>query len=135
MEPKSDCGQQQATKDCAKCATVLIVEDDRDIREALQQAIELEGYNVEVAENGAVGLEKLAVVQRPCLVLLDLMMPVMNGLEFLNALHADEMLATIPVLMVTAYGKMAAEARGTVGLVKKPIDLDVLLNFVKQYCR
>lgn len=116
------------------CATILIVEDDRDIREALRQALTIEGHTVVVAENGAAGLERLASAARPCLVLLDLMMPVMNGLEFLRALRSDEVLATIPVVMVTAYRELAAEARGTVGLVKKPIDLDAVLAFVNQYC-
>jgi CheY-like chemotaxis protein len=134
MTTRLKCAETATTTYRPKCATVLIVEDDPDIRDALQQALEIEGYNVVAAVNGAVGLEKLAVVQRPCLVLLDLMMPVMNGLEFLKELHQDDALAAIPVLMVTAYGKLAAEAQGTVGLVKKPIDLDVLLDFVKKYC-
>lgn len=124
--------EQRARK--GRCASILVVEDDRDIREALRQALEVEGYTVSVAENGVVGLALLALAPRPCLVLLDLMMPVMNGLEFLRELRQDEVLATIPVVMVTAYGELAAEARGAVGLVKKPIDLDVLLEFVMQYC-
>jgi CheY-like chemotaxis protein len=120
-----------------RCRTILVVEDDVAIRDALSDTLGYEGYSVEVAENGQDALDKLAQLQPPCLILLDLMMPVMNGLEFLAALHernSDDALVTIPVVMVTAYEHMAREAKGTIGVVKKPIDLDSLLRFVKEYC-
>ena len=118
----------------ARCETILVVEDDAAIRETLRDALDLEGYKVEVAEHGGVALEKLKVLPRPCLILLDLMMPVMNGLEFLEACRKDDTLVTIPVIMVTAFDTLAREAVGTAGIVKKPIDLDRLLEFVHEYC-
>lgn len=120
---------------CDRCKSILIVEDDADIREALGQALQVEGYNVHAAENGRDGLDRLAVIERPCLILLDVMMPVMNGIEFLHRLREDDVLATIPIVMVTAYSHLAEEARGAAAYIKKPVDLDLLIRTVDQYCR
>jgi CheY-like chemotaxis protein len=76
-------------------------------------------------------------MKRPCLILLDLMMPVMNGWEFAQALEAEDTLAAIPIILVTA---LADEARKkTLGthkreVVKKPVDIDLLLRLVERYC-
>lgn len=124
----------EAEQSGARCVSILVVEDNWDIREALRQALEVEGYEVYTAENGKIGLEKLRTVPRPCLILLDLMMPVMNGLDFLEVLQTNDLLATIPVGVVTAYGDLAAQARGAAGFIKKPVDLEALLSFVARYC-
>ena len=114
--------------------TVLIIEDDHDIRETFKQLLELEGYTVATASNGKEGIDILNKMQSPCLILLDLMMPVMNGWEFLSAQKADERLSKIPVVVVTAVGKESAESPSATGYIKKPVELEVLLETVKQYC-
>ena len=115
-------------------ATILVVEDDADIREALAQILEDEGYSVISAPNGLVGLEKLRTV-KPALVLLDLMMPVMNGWQFRQQQRQDDLVAGIPVLMISADGSARREAlsSGARGFIQKPIELDDLLNAVAEY--
>ncbi len=115
------------------CRSVLIVEDDDGIRDALRFSLELEDYQVFVASNGKEGLELLPKIPAPCLILLDLMMPVMSGWEFAAALEKDMVLATIPVVLVTAYADEAKTVKAK-GIIKKPVDLDVLLASVKRWC-
>src|SRR5512137_690369 len=81
---------------------ILVVEDDRDMREALVEVLRLEGYEVEAAGNGADGLE-LARRHRPDVILLDLMMPIMSGWEFRAAQLKDARLAAVPVIVMSAY--------------------------------
>jgi CheY-like chemotaxis protein len=115
---------------------ILIVDDDSDIREALSQALESEGYRVSVAVNGREAWEKLHAGACPALVLLDLMMPVMNGAEFLTVLRADAELKDLPVILVSAYdGTAAAHAHHTQCFLAKPVDLDTLVSAVARYCR
>jgi CheY-like chemotaxis protein len=115
--------------------TVLVVEDDRDIRESLEDVLTAEGYRVITAENGRQGLERLRDQTDPCIILLDLMMPVMSGGEFLAELRANDVLATIPVVVVSAWPDEAAFVRAQAqGYVKKPVSLDVLLELVARYC-
>lgn len=112
---------------------ILIIEDDESIRNALRDILELEDYRVQVASNGKEGLEALASTSDPCLILLDFMMPVMNGLEFAQALKKDDLLAAIPIVVISAYDNRA-KVIPSAGFIKKPIDLDLLLGFVRQYC-
>jgi DNA-binding response OmpR family regulator len=116
--------------------TILVVEDDREIREAIVDVLEAEGYHVESAPNGKEGLSRLREIEkRPCLILLDLMMPVMSGGEFLAMARKDDALATIPVVIVSAWPSEAAQIAGaTQGYVKKPIDLETLLTTVSRFC-
>lgn len=116
------------------CKDILVVEDDEGIRETLKLALELEGYTVTTAANGQEGLDVLPTMPTPCLILLDLMMPVMNGWAFAEALRADMMLAPIPVVVVTAFAEKAARVTQARGILKKPIDFDSLLRVVKQFC-
>jgi CheY-like chemotaxis protein len=125
MEPKQS---------SAPCASILVVEDNWEIREGLRLALEVEGYEVFTAENGQEALEKLASLPRPGCILLDLMMPVMNGFEFLEAVQANDSLATIPVGVLTAYANLAAQVHGAASFMKKPIDIEVLLAFVTKHC-
>lgn len=115
------------------CSTILVVEDDEDIRDAMRMALELEGYEVVGASNGKEGLEQLSHMNRPCLILLDLMMPVMNGWEFAEAMGANDVLATIPVTIVTAFPDRVGPLRN-MPLIKKPVALDTLLTAVRSYC-
>jgi len=115
---------------------VLVVEDDPDLRDALCRFLEAHGFAVAVAENGAVGLTKLRAGLRPFLILLDLVMPEKNGLQFRVEQLVDPMLADIPVVIYS--GDPGAHVEGTVlggvACLSKPIDADKLLEVVKAYC-
>jgi two-component system response regulator CpxR len=113
---------------------VLVVEDDIIIRENLRDALEMEGYKVFTAANGKEGLEKLKLIPQPALVLLDMMMPVMNGREFLDVILADHMLAAIPVIIVSADIDESKKV-GSKAYLKKPVDLDLLLQWVSRYAK
>jgi CheY-like chemotaxis protein len=115
------------------CNTVLIIEDDRSIRETLKITLEVEGFSVHVASNGQEGLALAKQIPRPCLILLDLMMPVMNGFEFLSLREKDVAIAHIPVVIVSAFPAEMTDLSAQ-GFVKKPINLDLLLKFVEHYC-
>src|SRR5262249_13340445 len=115
---------------------ILVVEDDVHIRESLRDVLEDEGYEVTTARNGKEGLEQLAEMNHPCVVLLDLMMPVMNGGEFLKAVRADDIIASIPVIVVSAWPKEAARvADQAQSFVKKPVALEVLLEEIERFCK
>jgi signal transduction histidine kinase/DNA-binding response OmpR family regulator len=98
-------------------AEVLIVEDDATNREMLARMLQKENLNVVTAENGSQALERLAI-QRPALILLDLMMPVMDGFEFLSIIRREPQLATIPVIVITAKDLTPAERVGLDGHVQ-----------------
>jgi CheY-like chemotaxis protein len=116
--------------------TVLVIEDDPDIRSGVVELLSAEGYGVATAENGCVALEQLRHAPRPALILLDLKMPVMDGWGFLNAQRDDRKLAPIPVLMFTTSLK-ADEARlkypSVRGSVSKLLDIAGLLDAVRRY--
>ncbi len=117
----------------SKCQCILIVEDEEDIRENLKMLLELEGYKVFTAVNGDDGLKVLRTMERPCLILLDLLMPVMNGMEFLKEKRHEDTIAQIPVCIVSGVAEKPDMA-GVSVFVKKPIDLEILLKVVKIYC-
>jgi CheY-like chemotaxis protein len=112
---------------------ILVVDDDRGAMEALSDILEYEGYHVERAQNGLQALEHLHET-RPCpnLIILDLLMPVMDGWEFRTRQKEDPELAKIPVLVVTAIG--ATAGIDAAGVLRKPIDIDALLRAVARYC-
>jgi len=114
---------------------VMIVEDDMDLREAIVEVLELGGYSVIQARHGEDALKKLhGDGHRPRLILLDLMMPVMDGFGFRRLQSADPELNTIPVVVLTAHGnvaEIAAQMRAT-AFLNKPVEPDVLLDTVAQ---
>ncbi|MFL6279231.1 MAG: response regulator [Vicinamibacterales bacterium] len=116
-------------------ATVFIVEDDVDTREMLGRFLELEGYRVETAANGKLALERLGSGVGPCVILLDLMMPVMDGWQFRQAQIHNTALADIPVIVVSAAGRDRIERIQADAYLSKPVDLDELLGCVTQFCR
>ena len=119
------------------CTTILIVEDDEPILAAIKLALETEGYNTLTATNGKIALDILHSFSEPCLILLDLMLPVINGWEFIDELKkSGSMLAAIPVVITSAAGSKAAESavKQSEGYIKKPIDLELLLTMVKKFC-
>jgi CheY-like chemotaxis protein len=112
-------------------ATILLVEDNRDVREMMSVALELDGHTVWAAGHG---LEALAVLQRrrPDLVLLDLMMPVMNGWELRSEMARDSRFAEIPIVIVSAVSADVVQRLGNDTHLSKPIDLDRLLDVVRE---
>jgi CheY-like chemotaxis protein len=107
--------------------TVLVVDDEPDIRESLRDALEDEGYDVVTAANGREALTVLPRLPRPLAMILDIIMPVMSGAELYMALQADPLLASIPVVVSTSD---PSRAPAGVLLMRKPIDLDRLLAVI-----
>ncbi|HJU29021.1 MAG TPA: response regulator [Candidatus Binataceae bacterium] len=113
--------------------SILVVEDDIQALEALTALLESSGYTVARAQNGREALSVLGNVDsQPCLILLDLSMPVMDGWEFLRSQRSQPAIASIPVIVITAL--VSAVPAGAKGLVTKPIDVSRLLTLVQRYC-
>lgn len=114
---------------------ILLVEDDPDVRESVQTLLEEEGYTVEPAQNGREALDRVAAsAVDPCLILLDLMMPVMNGAEFLAAFRSRRT-APVPVVILSAWPREAAGAGGVSDYLPKPLSIETLLATVEKHCR
>lgn len=109
---------------------ILVVEDDRDIRETLEEALHDEGYIVITANNGREGLAKIKTEPKPCLVLLDMMMPIMGGREFLDIVIADKDLAPIPIFILSAIADRG-NTKGSAGFIKKPADLNEIIDVIE----
>jgi CheY-like chemotaxis protein len=117
--------------------TVLIVEDDADTRGAIAEALTDENYRALEASNGADALGELrAAPSPPCVILLDVMMPVMDGTEFRSVQRHDETLRGIPVVVLSAHADATVFAKQMEadGFLKKPVDLVTLLRTVEQFC-
>jgi CheY-like chemotaxis protein len=114
---------------------ILIIEDDSDIRRHLKRLLESEGYTVEQAENGQAALDLLALsTALPSMIILDLMMPVMDGFEFRERQQLDPRLSKIPILVMTADGRLDEKKLrvGARAALKKPADVDAILALVKE---
>jgi CheY-like chemotaxis protein len=111
---------------------VLVIEDDRSIREAVAEVLAAEGYVVSEAANGLEGLRE-AREHLPSLIVLDLMMPTMNGWQFREAQKQDPSLADIPVIVVSAYCEMPGPRLDEAARFPKPFDLVTLLLAVDKY--
>jgi CheY-like chemotaxis protein len=114
---------------------VLVVDDDDDIRDTLRLALEVQGYEVLTASDGREALELLRSRPRPGLILLDLMMPVLDGWEFVKELDRDPQMADIPIVVITAYADRARPMPRSVMTIEKPLDLLDLLDAVKRSYR
>lgn len=112
--------------------SILIIEDDDGIRESLKTLLELESLRVFSAANGLEGLETLKNMPRPCLILLDLMMPVMDGWEFVDHIATDLNYSEIPIVALTAFS--GSKMIRVNEVVHKPVDIDTLCGVVKKYC-
>ncbi len=110
--------------------TLLVVEDDLDIREVLDGLLSLEGFQVHGCSNGREALEWLRISTRPDLILLDLMMPVMDGWQFRVIQKDDPRLSTIPVLALSADATAKAAAIDADAYLKKPVDYDTLIDTI-----
>jgi CheY-like chemotaxis protein len=115
---------------------VLVVEDDPDIRATLCEALEDHGYSSVGAGNGVEALEYLrGAAEPPCLILLDLMMPVMDGETFRNEQRADPKLAEIPVVVISAYRDVERHAKELAAeYLQKPVRLETLLETARRHC-
>ena len=115
---------------------ILVVDDDPDIRETLAELLQEEGYAVSSAAHGGEALSALRTDPRPDLILLDLMMPIMDGWQFRAEQKKDPELASIPVVIISATGRDEfVSSLGAAQFLKKPINLEQLLAAVEQHCR
>jgi two-component system, OmpR family, response regulator CpxR len=110
---------------------ILVVDDDEITREMLREILTEEGYTVETVNNGRDALEALRLRAPPGVVVLDLMMPVMNGWEVLQEMQQDAALAKIPVVAISA----SAETRSADGFLSKPVDYHMLLATVGRFVK
>jgi CheY-like chemotaxis protein len=114
---------------------ILIVEDDEYIRDSLAELLESEGFLITAARNGQEALEVLSGVPLPDLILLDLMMPILNGFQFREEMQNNQSLAHIPVIVMSADGHVQEKLNKTHanGYLKKPLDIDLLLETLKSF--
>ena len=114
---------------------VLVVEDDRDFRDALQMLLTVHGLEVFCAMDGQEALDILHRGLHPCVILLDMMMPRMSGSEFRNAQRHDPDLEAIPVVVLSASAnRREAQSMGISDFLSKPVDVDQLVKTLSRYC-
>ncbi len=117
---------------------VMVVEDDIDVRESLVEALQDHAYQPVDVANGQEAIERLRTgPQLPCVILLDMMMPVMDGWQFRAAQRADPALENIPVIVLSAHADVneAADRMGVAGCLRKPVTLEALLRTIDRFCR
>lgn len=119
-------------KDQDEKQKILLVDDDVDSTEALAELLSREGYTVACAENGREALDYLAHSKPPCLIILDLIMPVMSGWEFRQHQTSDPKLKSLPVVIVSATGPMKGLKANAV--LQKPVDFRHLMHVVRENC-
>jgi CheY-like chemotaxis protein len=112
--------------------TVLLIEDEEELREVMRDALEDEGYRVVAAREGQEALEAIPRIDHICLVLLDLLMPGMNGWDFLDAVKARPDFAKVPVVVHTSAPSRAPS--GVAKVLQKPLRIERLLSVVREYC-
>ena len=116
---------------------VLVIEDDVYIRESVKELLEEEGFQVMCAANGKEALDSLNVESElPELILLDLMMPVMDGYDFCKIQESDPRLSSLPVVLISADGQIEKK-RARIGsreVLKKPLSIDTILSTVERFC-
>jgi CheY-like chemotaxis protein len=113
---------------------VLIVEDDPDIREITKLYLRMTGRIALTAENGREAIELLEKGEEPCLILLDLMMPVMDGWVFAEMLSRNEKFNHIPIIVATAFADDADTVKNARTILKKPVSIGQLKRLVETYC-
>jgi len=116
---------------------ILIVDDDQGIRDALSELLEMEGYQVQLATNGEEGLQCLRTMDpEPSLVLLDLMMPAVDGLEFRHRQITENIRTHIPVVLMSADGQIEQKRMksGITDHLRKPMDISQVMDIVERHC-
>ena len=116
--------------------TILVVDDDFDIRDSVSDILHDEGFVVATANDGLDALQYLREQPPPCLILLDWMMPLCDGAQFLAHQQADSVLAAIPVVILSADARVEAKmpTMKAHDFLGKPVKLQRLLEVVKRYC-
>ena len=119
------------------CRQILIVDDDEDVRDAVADVLVDEGYGVTGVSSGREALQHLQDHMLPSLILLDMMMPEMDGWLLRQELKKSPDLASIPVVILSGHGDVrdAALALGAVDYLRKPLRMDSLLEIAERYCR
>ena len=113
---------------------ILFVEDEYVIRDVFGQVLELEGYAVSLAEHGQAALALLENGLVPDLILLDLMMPVMDGFEFLKLLRQRPQFLETPVIVVSAFTTMSRSLPPGTGFLEKPVQFAELISSIRKHC-
>lgn len=119
------------------CSQILIIEDEPDLRDTLKDLLEVYGFRVSTAGNGAEGLRRLREDGTPCMILLDLMMPVMTGWEFLETLKSEhrQILDVTPVTVLSAAADVSGvEQEYGCRVLRKPVDIKQLVTLAKESC-
>lgn len=117
---------------------ILVVDDEADLRQCIVELLEEEGFSVSQADNGKAALEYLNKAKaKPCLILLDYMMPVMDGQKFCEEQNKNPAINSIPVVLVTAatIQDEILKTMNIVDQVSKPLKIEDFLNTVKTYCK
>jgi len=112
--------------------TVLLLEDEEELRETMREALELNGYAVIAAQDGQAALDELDRIDHVCMVLLDLVMPRMNGWDFLIQMRKRQKLADVPVIVHSSSPSQAP--KGVTRVLRQPLELERLLSVVREYC-
>jgi CheY-like chemotaxis protein len=134
-EPRPNAAGSPRRRPSASHCPILIVEDDADLREMMAQLLSLEGFRAATVANGKEALQYLGASECPEVILLDLMMPVMDGWEFRRRQRADPNLSDVPVIVLSAIDQPQARDLHADAFLKKPLDFDRLLKLVHEYCR
>ena len=115
--------------------TIMLVDDDDDIREIVAMILQGEGYRTVDASDGAEALDLLTRGVHPPLIFLDMMMPVLNGEDFLRRVKADKDLAHIPIVVMSGdtAARNTAQTLGAVGCLAKPVEIDTILDYVHRF--
>ena len=121
-----------------KATQILVVDDEQDIIELIRHTLNKEGYEVHVAANGQQAVEKAKKI-KPSLILMDVMMPVMDGMEACRQLKEDPETATLPIIFLTArseeFAELAGFEAGADDYISKPIRSRVLLSRIRAILR
>jgi CheY-like chemotaxis protein len=112
---------------------VLVVEDDPDVSTSINDIVEERGYRAICVGNGREALSALED-ERPALMLVDLFMPIMNGVEFLKVIKSSPKLATIPRVIMTGANDPMISVKEDVTVLYKPVDFDALGRLLQKYC-
>ena len=117
------------------CSSILIVDDDTDLREVVADVLTDEGYHVVAAPGAREALRLLEQGERPDLILLDMMMPEMDGRQFREEQLKHQEFASIPTIIFSAYGNLAevAASLGAAGFLSKPLGMDALMETLKRH--
>jgi CheY-like chemotaxis protein len=113
---------------------VIVIDDEADSRTSLVQILQLEGFRAVAFSNGADALNYMGASGPPCIIILDMRMPVMDGAQFRSAMLQDPRLKKIPVVVVTAFEPAAAANLLALRTFRKPVNVTALLTIVRENC-